>query len=65
VLCRNVLIYFNQSHQKRTIQKFYKALTTNGILCLGEAEAPLSDFRNQFYQISKFSKIYEKTTYES
>jgi len=65
VLCRNVLIYFNQSHQKRTIQKFYKALTANGILCLGEAETPLSDFKNQFYQISKFSKIYEKTTYES
>ncbi|PCI35915.1 MAG: chemotaxis protein CheR [Flavobacteriaceae bacterium] len=65
VLCRNVLIYFNQSHQQRIIQKFYKALTPNGILCLGESETPVSNFRNHFYQISNFSKIYEKTIYES
>jgi len=65
VLCRNVLIYFNQSHQNRVFQKFHKGLKPRGILCLGEAESPLTSFRNHFCQISKFTKIYEKTIYES
>lgn len=60
VLCRNVLIYFNEEAQNHTFQKLYKALKGERILFLGEAEIPTMDFQSKFYQINDCCKIYRK-----
>ena len=41
VLCRNLLIYFNTEYQETIFEKLYHSLAKNGILILGEAEAPV------------------------
>jgi chemotaxis protein methyltransferase CheR len=42
VFCRNVLIYFDQSARRRTIDHLYKKLCPKGFLLLGHSESLLS-----------------------
>lgn len=61
VLCRNVLIYFNQKLQNRAISLFYKSLVRSGFLCLGTKESLRSfDYQNRFETVSKQNKIFHK-----
>ena len=39
ILCRNVLIYFNQPLQNRALELFTDSLVTGGYLCLGNKES--------------------------
>jgi len=39
ILCRNVLIYFDQETRKKVIKSFYERLTDGGYLLLGHAES--------------------------
>ena len=39
ILCRNVMIYFNQSLQNRVHELLYESLAVGGILALGEKES--------------------------
>lgn len=39
VLCRNVLIYYDDQHQKVIMEKLRRATAVNGFLILGEAES--------------------------
>lgn len=41
VLCRNVLIYFNDDLQRRSLRLFCESLVVGGHLCLGESESIL------------------------
>jgi two-component system CheB/CheR fusion protein len=45
LICRNVLIYFNQALKPRIIHKLGYALINAGYLWLGKAEVPKIDFR--------------------
>lgn len=38
VLCRNVLIYFQQESRARIFDKLFRALASGGYLVLGETE---------------------------
>ncbi len=58
VLCRNVLIYFEESYQKVIITKLYHSLSKPGFLVLGKYER-LYDL-GCFNQYSNLCKIYEK-----
>ncbi len=61
IICRNVLIYFNKSLQKRVIQLFYDSLCPGGFLCLGSHESLFfSDLSRQFKTISQAQKIFKK-----
>ena len=61
ILCRNVMIYFNQSLQNRVINLFYDSLSPFGFLALGNKESLLfSDKQNQFSEVDKKEKIYRK-----
>lgn len=42
ILCRNLLIYFDQSTQKRLISLFYQAMNPGGYLLLGHSESLLT-----------------------
>jgi chemotaxis protein methyltransferase CheR len=62
ILCRNVLIYFNQQLQNKVIRLFYESLCPFGILALGNKESLLfSDKRICFDDIDKKEKIFIKT----
>lgn len=62
ILCRNVLIYFNQSLQNRVMNLFYDSLCTFGILGLGNKESLLfTDKQKCFDPIDKKEKIFIKT----
>ncbi len=61
VLCRNVLIYFDKTLQKRVHGLFYESLVNFGILCLGSKESlKFSEYEECYEQISKMEKIYRK-----
>jgi chemotaxis protein methyltransferase CheR len=60
VLCRNLLIYFNIEYQETIFARLYHSLAKNGILILGEAEAPTMKYRRNFNRLFDFSPIYRK-----
>lgn len=63
VLCRNVLIYFNQRLQNKVINLFYESLCPFGFLGLGSKESLLfSNKREHFTEVGRKEKIYMKTT---
>jgi chemotaxis protein methyltransferase CheR len=61
ILCRNVLIYFNQSLQNRVLQLFRESLLPNGFLCLGTRESlRFSPVVSDFVPIRKELNIYKR-----
>ena len=65
ILCRNVLIYFNQNLQNKVMSLFYDSLCTFGILGLGNKESLLfTDKQTYFDAIDKKQKIFIKTAWQ-
>ena len=61
ILCRNVLIYFNQQLQNKVMNLFYDSLCNFGILGLGNKESLMfTDKRSRFDAIDSKEKIYLK-----
>ncbi len=50
IFCRNVMIYFDESEQKRLVEKFYRCLNPEGYLFVGHAES-LFGVSNKFRMI--------------
>jgi chemotaxis protein methyltransferase CheR len=62
IICRNVLIYFNQQLQNKAINLFYDSLCPFGFLGLGSKESLLfSDKRKHFEDIDRKEKIFMKS----
>ncbi len=59
VTCRNLLIYFRQPAQRKTLSLFHFALKMNGILFLGPSESP-GEIGDEFDVIDSQWKIYRK-----
>lgn len=63
ILCRNVLIYFNQELQNKVINLFYESLCRFGFLSLGNKESlHFTDKKKNFEETDKKEKIYMKST---
>ncbi len=61
VLCRNVLIYFNQNLQTQVLQKLYDSLFPGGYLCIGTKESLMwVEASHRFKTIDQSNKIYQK-----
>ena len=61
ILCRNVLIYFNQSLQNKVLNLFYESLCPFGYLGLGNKESLLfADRKKAFEELVPREKIYVK-----
>lgn len=61
ILCRNVMIYFNQTLQNEVLKKFHESLSKYGFLSIGSKESLIwCDFENRFVVISHDEKIYKK-----
>ncbi len=61
IICRNVLIYFNQKLQNKVINLFYESLCPFGFLGLGNKESLLfTDRKKYFEEIDRKEKIFMK-----
>lgn len=61
IICRNVLMYFNQQLQSKVINLFDESLCTFGFLGLGDKESLLfSGRKDHFEKIDGIQKIYMK-----
>jgi chemotaxis protein methyltransferase CheR len=61
IICRNVMIYFNQQLQNKVIHLFYESLCPFGYLGLGNKESLLfSERRREFEEVDKKEKIFMK-----
>jgi chemotaxis protein methyltransferase CheR len=62
ILCRNVLIYFNQALQDKVLNLFYESLCTFGFLALGNKESLLfTSCRKYFEEVVRKERIFMKT----
>lgn len=57
IICRNVLIYFNNNLQNKVFDLFYKSLVPGGHLVIGVHESILGPLANKF---SKMAQVYQK-----
>jgi chemotaxis protein methyltransferase CheR len=61
ILCRNVMIYFNQSLQNEVLKKFHGSLFKYGYLAIGSKESLIwCDYANRFIVVNNEEKIYKK-----
>ena len=61
ILCRNVLIYFNEDLQNKVLELFYQSLPIHGFLALGNKETlRFSSIHDKFKVIDNEQKIYQK-----
>ncbi len=61
VLCRNVMIYFNQTLQNDVLYKLHESLFKYGYLCIGSKESLIwCDVANKFLVVNNEEKIYKK-----
>ncbi|WP_449539238.1 CheR family methyltransferase [Ferdinandcohnia sp. Marseille-Q9671] len=61
ILCRNVLIYFDKTLQKKVHDLFYNSLTQLGVLGLGDKETiHYTDKEDMYEVISDKQKLYRK-----
>jgi chemotaxis protein methyltransferase CheR len=62
IICRNVLIYFNQDLQKKVIDLFYDSLCPFGFLGLGNKESLLfSAKKTHLTEVDRKEKIFRKS----
>jgi len=61
VLCRNVMIYFNQSLQNAVLKKLHESLFKYGYLAVGSKESLIwCEIANKFIVVNNEEKIYKK-----
>ncbi|ABG59342.1 CheR family methyltransferase [Cytophaga hutchinsonii] len=61
IVCRNVLIYFNQQLQNKVINLFHESLCSFGFLALGSKESLLfTDKKTNFEDVDKKERIFMK-----
>jgi len=61
ILCRNVMIYFNQELQNRVFELLHNSLFMNGILCLGAKESLIwCKIADKFETVNSHEKIFRK-----
>ncbi len=61
ILCRNVMIYFNQSLQNDVLKKFHEGLFKYGYLAIGSKESLIwCDVANKFLVVNNEEKVYKK-----
>ncbi len=62
VVCRNVLIYFNDQLQERVLRLFWESLDFGGFLCLGDKETlAYSPMADHFEAVDEKNRIYKKS----
>lgn len=64
ILCRNVLIYFNEQLQNKVLKLLYESLCSYCFLALGSKETVMfSEWENHFQTVDANNKIYKKLSH--
>ncbi len=59
ILCRNVLIYFDDNLKQKAFELFHESLPPNGFLCLGTSESLFGSTIQKFFkEVQKGEKIF-------
>lgn len=62
ILCRNVLIYFNNELQRHVLELFHESLARGGFLCLGSRESLRAvETENLFSEVDHEAMIFKKS----
>jgi len=61
VVCRNVLIHFNQQARDGVLKGFHAALGDSGLLILGKSEAVAGAALDWYELVDPRNKVYRKT----
>ncbi|TAE73748.1 MAG: protein-glutamate O-methyltransferase CheR [Bacteroidetes bacterium] len=62
ILCRNVMIYFNQALQNQVLKVFHESLFKNSYLIVGSKESLIwCEIANKFTIVNNEEKVYKKT----
>jgi chemotaxis protein methyltransferase CheR len=64
ILCRNMLIYFDEQTTQRVVGRLYTALTDGGWLVVGHAEPSLTTFRQFATRNFPGTVVYQKVAHE-
>ena len=62
VLCRNVLIYFEQELQERILDRIARSLRPGGVLVLGRVERITETVREGFEVVNLRDRVYRRTS---
>jgi len=60
IICKNVVIYFNEKLQERVFKLFYDSLKFGGFLILGKSEIINQKYSSKFQECSSGYKIFKK-----
>ena len=61
ILCRNVMIYFNQALQNEVLKRFHGSLHKYGYMVIGAKESMIwCDYANRFIVVNQEEKVYKK-----
>lgn len=61
IVCRNVLIYFNNELKNQVLELFFESLEYGGYLCLGDKESLMfSNIETKFSVVDEKARIYKK-----
>jgi len=61
IICRNVLIYFNQELKNKVLGLFNESLNRSGFLCLGDCESiDFTPYRDNYKTMFEGEQIYKK-----
>ena len=60
VLCRNVMIYFNEARRKSVLNKIVRSLNKGGYLVLGESEWLPDNSKSEFTEVDDRNRIFRK-----
>lgn len=61
ILCRNVMIYFNQALQNEVLKKFHGSLNKYGYLAIGAKESMIwCDYANRFIVVNQEERVFKK-----
>ena len=61
ILCRNVMIYFNQALQNEVLKKFHGSLHKYGYLVIGAKESMIwCDYANRFIVVNQEERVFKK-----
>ncbi|MCF7861697.1 protein-glutamate O-methyltransferase CheR [Candidatus Woesearchaeota archaeon] len=60
ILCRNTVIYFDNSAKSKLYEKFFEILKHNGFLILGKTESLIGPARDKFESYNLHEKVFHK-----
>jgi chemotaxis protein methyltransferase CheR len=65
IVCKNVLLHFNEEQRIEVLNMFLNSLAPNGILVMEHTQKMPPQFAGQFVQATPEAQIYRKEAVES